>query len=233
MPRTKYVKRLAGLLIIVLSSTGCSPTSKVETTTEQTGTETTTTTIAPTTTVAPTTTTIALTTTVAPTTTTIAPPEAVEIEPIVLEDYLAANLSDRSTPLGTLCWAIWEWGRIHILHSATRMAEQIPGLEVVLPANLDPDYTILNALEEITKPEIVGIVNDPRLSEELQLYAKGLFEDFGSMVEQTEAVGYDKVDHTKFPYPDFDHLPHADAFDKAILAHPNECEDPVAATPED
>ncbi len=219
MPRTKYVKRLAGLLITVLLSIACSPTSKVETTTEQTGTETTTTTVAPT------------TTTVAPTTTTVAPPEAVEIEPIVLEDYWATNLSDRSTPLGTLCWAIWELGRMDVLHSSERMAK-IPGFEVILPANLDPDYTILDALEEITKPEIVGIVNDPRLSEELQLYAKGFFEDVDSMIEQTEAVGYDKVDHTKFPYPDSNDLPHADAFDKAILAHPNECVDPGGTTSE-
>lgn len=46
------------------------------------------------------------------------------------------------------------------------------------------------------------------------------------MIEQTEAVGNDEVDHTKLPYPGYD-LPHTDALERALLTHPHECPIPV------
>ncbi len=231
MSKTKCIKVLTGLLIIVLLSSACESTSKMEATPTVYGSSTTTTLVSsrpittPTDAIIDTIATITLTPTITllPSTTI---QETGEIEPFVVEAFLATNQNDLSTPLGTLCWAIWEWIRMEAILFTTRIAEQIPGAEVIYPANFDHNYTILDAIEQISKPEIVGIVNDPRLSQELQDYAKGFFADFKSMVEQTRTVGHANVDHTKFPYPDFNDLPHADAFDKAALAHPSECIDP-------
>ncbi len=137
---------------------------------------------------------------------------------------MIVNLNDRSTPIGTLCWALWEIVRMTTIHTMERMANHVPGLEIVYPTNYDPYYTILDAMTAVSKPEIVSIVDDPRLSEEANLFAKALFANVAATLEQAEEVGIDEVDGDKLPYSDLN--PYMDKFHDA---HPDECIEPDIA----
>ncbi len=100
------------------------------------------------------------------------------------------------------------------------MSDNLPGVEIVYPTNYDPYYTLFDVMKAINKPEIVGIVDDPRLSEEANLFAKVLFANIAATLEHVEQFGVDEVDDAKMPYPDSG--PYlGDFYD----AHPDDCVD--------
>ncbi len=136
----------------------------------------------------------------------------------MLGDDLTTNLNERSTPLRTLCWALWEIDRIVVIDTLERMSDNIPNIEVIYPANYDRDYTIVDAMKAVSQPEIVGILDDPNLSNSVRPFAEAFFANIAAIMEQVEEVGIDEVEHIELPYPDIDQT--ADAF---YSAHADEC----------
>ncbi len=236
------------MLIIALLGSGCGSGSEVvQTTTETTETEI----IATTTVAVPLTTTIS-TTTLTPqpgvtlpnstvTNTTSSPTSALpatavttsqpgEVEPVILDEFLLVNLISRSTPIGTLCWATWEQMRMHVINAFEIMADQEPKFQIIYPADYDHHYTLIDALQEITKPEIVSIADSPQFSKELQLFAKAFFEQVQVEMKHIEEITSYGFDYTEYPFPEFEELPHTEAFVEEMEAHPDEC---MLSEPED
>ena len=164
--------------------------------------------------------------------------ESVEVAPFTYEypESWLINRNDRSTPLGKLCWAFFEyvsnmWALIYGI-----VAEH-PNFEVTFPAIADlneesnepsigtEDYFI-DSLNEILEPSIAGVVDDIGLSEELQLFAKALFAYIEAEEEQTRAVGWANIDRTRLPYQDFEDLPHVKELNEAVIANPDKCASP-------
>lgn len=172
---------------------------------------------------------------------------------IILEypDYLLTNISNRSTPLGRLCWAFWEFGRMGAIEFFNSVAESFPFVELVDPSDgitsgegnsvgpigianeeaeeptLDNEsYGFLDALEAIQEPQIARVVDDPGLSEELQVFSKAFFEMVAATEEQAKIVGYRDIDYSQLPYKDVDSLPNADIFAQTVIENPTECPRP-------
>ena len=159
-----------------------------------------------------------------------------------LPDLVLTNLNDRSTPLSRLCWAVWEFLRMAVIEAIGAIALAFPEQFEVADSNLneitegedDPvgpvgvaneeseesisatdTYGFLDALDSISEPQIIGVIDDQSLSEELQVFAKAFFEWVKAIEEQAEAVGFIGVDYSQLPYKDFDSLPNVDVFDEA------------------
>ena len=145
-----------------------------------------------------------------------------------LPDFWLTNPYDTSTPLGQLCWALVEFVRIEFIESFGTIAASPAAVTVDSSTKVptqDTD-TYLNALSAIQEPRIVRVVDDPGLSEELQVFAKGLFEMIAAVEEQARIVGYRNVDHSQLPYKDIESLPNLDIFYKAVAENPTQCPSP-------
>ncbi len=224
MPTHKHYILLGAVLIIALLGSGCGSGSEVQTTAETTATEI----IATTTIAVPSTTTIS-TTTVTPqpgvtvptptiTTTTSGPSSTLpattvtisepgEMEPYVLDEFFTTNRLDRSTPSGTLCWAIWEWSRMHTITGLEVLFAEHPRQEIIYPADYDHEYTLIVALKEMSTPEMVSIADDPQLSKEFQLLAKAFFEQVRTDIKRLEEIGPDGLDFDNFPFFELEDMP--------------------------
>ena len=171
-------------------------------------------------------------------------PEATEPDPFIYQhpDLVLTNLNDCSTPLGRLCWAVWEFLRMGYVEVIGAIATANPELFEVADSNRneitegedDPvapvgvaneeseesisetdTYGFLDALDSISEPQIIGVVDDQSLSEELQVFAKAFFEWVEAIEEQAKAVGFIGIDYSQLPYKDFESLPNVDVFDEA------------------
>ncbi len=100
------------------------------------------------------------------------------------------------------------------------MSDNLPGAKtrIVYPTNYDPSYTIFDAIKVVSQPEIVGIVDDPRLSEEANLLARAFFANLTATLEEIEEVGIDQIDGDKLPYSDLSAY-----MDNFFDAHPDKC----------
>ena len=163
--------------------------------------------------------------------------ESTEITPFTYEypEFWLINPNDPSTPLGKLCWALFEYVSNVFVRSYGIVAEH-PNFEVTFPAIADvtpneesnkpsigtEDYFI-DSLNEILEPSIAGVVDDIGLSEELQLFAKAFFAYIEAEEEQTRTVGWANIDRTRLPYQDFEDLPHVKEFSEAVIADPDKC----------
>ena len=173
-----------------------------------------------------------------------------------LPDFWLTNPYDTSTPLGQLCWALVEFVRIEFIESFGNIAASPVAVTVDSNTNgTAPDVsdiienennptgptgvaneelevstqdtdTYLDALDAIQEPRIVRVVDDPGLSEELQVFAKGLFEMIAAVEEQARIVGYRNIDHSQLPYKDIESLPNLDTFYKAVTENPTQCPSP-------
>ena len=166
-----------------------------------------------------------------------------EPDPFIYQhpDLVLTNLNDRSTPLGRLCWAVWEFLRMGYVEVIGAIAAANPEQFEVADSNLNgiaegeddtvgpvgvaneeseesisatDTYGFLDALDSISEPQIIGVIDDQSLSEELQVFAKAFFEWVKAIEEQAEAVGFIGVDYSQLPYKDFDSLPNVDVFDE-------------------
>ena len=158
------------------------------------------------------------------------------------------NRSDRSTPLGKLCWAMSEYVSNVFVRINQVLADNTPNLEVTFPAVADiteganngvgpvgvvneesnepsigTEAYLIDSLGEILEPSIAGIVDDPGLSEELQLFAEAFFAYIEAKEEQIRAVGWANVDRTQLPYLHFEDMPHFEEFGDATIANPDKC----------
>ncbi len=176
--------------------------------------------------------------------------ESAESSPFTYEypEFMLINRNDRSTPLGKLCWAFWEYASNESARIDKVLADNTPNFEVTYPAIADitegedngvgpvgvineesnepsigTDGYLIDSLEEIREPSIAGIVDDPGLSKELQLFAKALFAYIEVFEAQIRAVGYENFDRTRLPYQDFMDMPHAKEFNDAAIANPDKC----------
>ena len=165
-------------------------------------------------------------------------------------EFWLINRNDRSTPLGKLCWALFEYISNVLIRIYGIVAEIIPDWEVTFPAianiTADEDNSaspvevvnevsnelsigtedyFIESLGEILEPSIAGIVDDPGLSEELQLFARAFFSFIEVKEEQTKAVGWANIDLTWVPY-DFEDWPHVEEFNEAVIANPDKCASP-------
>ena len=180
---------------------------------------------------------------------------------IIIEypDALLTNLSDRSTPLGRLCWALWEFGRMSAIEFFNTLAASsqaivivdsdasgtAPDVNDILENGDNPiglvgianeeaeeptletnSYGFLDALDAIQEPQITGVTDDPGLSEELQIFAKALFEMIAAIEEQAKVVGYRDIDYSQLPYKDVDSLPNADILAQTVTENPTKCPRP-------
>ena len=173
-----------------------------------------------------------------------------------LPDFWLTNPYSTSTPLGQLCWALVEFVRIEFIESFGTIAAFPAVVTVDLSTNgTDPDVngviedennptgptgianeelevptqdtdTYLNALSAIQETRIAKVVDDPGLSEELQVFAKGLFEMIAAVEEQARIVGHRNIDHSQLPYKDIESLPNLDIFYKAVAENPTQCPSP-------
>lgn len=84
-------------------------------------------------------------------------------------------------------------------------------------------YGFLDALDSIGELQIVRVVDDPGLSEELQVFAKAFFEWIEAIEKQAKVVGYIGVDYSQLPHKDFDSLPNVDVFDEALREDSTQC----------
>ena len=82
---------------------------------------------------------------------------------------------------------------------------------------------LIDSLGEILEPNIADIVDDPGLSEELQLFAEAFFAYIEAEEEQIRAVGWANVDRTQLPYQHFEDMPHLEEFSEAVIANPDKC----------
>jgi len=173
-----------------------------------------------------------------------------------LPDFWLTNPYSTSTPLGQLCWALVEFVRVEFIESFGTIAASpavvtvdsstngtapdvsdiienennptsptgIANEELELPTQ-DTD-TYLNALSAIQEPRIARVVDDPGLSGELQVFAKGLFEMIAAVEKQARIVGHRNIDHSQLPYKDIESLPNLDIFYKAVAENPTQCPSP-------
>ena len=176
--------------------------------------------------------------------------ESAEPAPFTYEypEFLLINRNDRSTPLGKLCWAFFEYMSNVLIRSSGIVAEFNPNWKVTFPAVADitegvdngvgpvgivneesdepsmgtEDYFV-ESLDEILEPSIVGIVDDTGLSEELQLFAEAFFAYIEAEEREARAVGWANIDRARLPYQDFEDLPHMKEFEKTLIANPDKC----------
>ena len=163
-------------------------------------------------------------------------------------EFLLINRNDRSTPLGKLCWAFFEYMSNVLIRSSGIVAEFNPNWKVTFPAVADitegvdngvgpvgivneesdepsmgtEDYFV-ESLDEILEPSIVGIVDDTGLSEELQLFAEAFFAYIEAEEREARAVGWANIDRARLPYQDFEDLPHMKEFEETLTANPDKC----------
>ncbi len=88
-----------------------------------------------------------------------------------------------------------------------------PRQEIIYPADYDHDYTLIVALKEMSKPEMVSIADDPQLSKEFQRLAKVFFEQVRTEIELLEEIGPDGLDYANYPFFEIEDSP----FDKALF----------------
>lgn len=176
--------------------------------------------------------------------------ESTELAPFTYEypEFLLINRNDRSTPLGKLCWAFFEYMSSVLIRSYGVVADFSPNLKVTFPAIADitegednivgpvgvvneasnepsigtEDYFI-ESLDEILEPSIVGIVDDTGLSEELQLFAEAFFAYIEAVEGEARAVGWANIDRARLPYQDFEDLPHKKEFEETLTSNPDKC----------
>ena len=98
--------------------------------------------------------------------------------------------------------------------------------ELEVPTQNADTHIYLNALSAIQEPQIARVVDDPGLSEELQVFAKALFEMIAAVEEQARIVGYRNIDHSQLPHKDIESLPNLDIFYKAVTENPTQCPSP-------
>ena len=158
------------------------------------------------------------------------------------------NRNNRSTSLGKLCWAFFEYTSNVLIRANQILADNTPNWEVIFPAIADitegednsvgpvgvvneessepsigtEDYFI-ESLGKILEPSIAGVVDDPGLSEELQLFAEAFFAYIEAEEEQIRAVSWANVDRARLPYQRFEDMPHAKEFNDAAIANPDKC----------
>lgn len=176
--------------------------------------------------------------------------ESAELAPFTYEypKSLLTNRNDRSTPLGKLCWAYWEYASQQLARIHKVLVDNTPNLEVTFPAIADitegeenstgpvgivnevsdepplgTDGYLIGSLEEIQEPSITGIVDDPGLSEELQLFAEAFFAYIEAFEVQVRAVGYENIERSQLPYQDFEDIPYKKEFSDAFEANPDKC----------
>ena len=163
-------------------------------------------------------------------------------------ELLMINRNDRSTPLGKLCWAYWEYVSKQLVRIHRVLVDNIPNLEVTFPAVADitegednsigpvgvvneesnessigTDGYLIGSLDEIQEASIVGIVDDPELSEELQLFAEAFFAYIEAFEDQIRTVGYENLDRSQLPYQYLDDIPYKKEFSEAFIANPDKC----------
>ena len=176
--------------------------------------------------------------------------ESAEPAPFTYEypEFWLINRNDRSTPLGKLCWAFFEYVSTVLVRTSQILADDTPNWEVTFPAVADitegvnngvgpvgvvnedsnepsigTEGYLIDSLGEILEPSIAGIVDDPGLSEELQLFAEAFFAQLEAVEEQTRTVGWANIDRARLPYQDFDDMPYEKEFDEAFIANPDKC----------
>ena len=158
------------------------------------------------------------------------------------------NPNDRSTSLGKLCWALFEYTSSVFARINQVLADNTPNWEVTFPAVADitegadngvgpvgvvneesneqstgSEGYLIGSLNKILEPSLAGIVDDPELSEELQLFAEAFFAYIEAEEEQIRAVGWANVDSTQLPYQHFEDMPHIEELSEAIMANPDKC----------
>ena len=163
-------------------------------------------------------------------------------------EFLLINRNDRSTPLGKLCWAYWEYSSQQLARIHRVFVDNTPNLEVTFPAIADitegedngvgpvgvvneesnelsigTDGYLVRSLDGILKPSVVSIVDDLELSEELRLFAEAFFAYIEAFEEQLRAVGYENIDRSQLPYQDFESMPYRKEFSEAFIANPDKC----------
>ena len=176
--------------------------------------------------------------------------ESAERAPFTYEypEFLLINRNDRSTPLGKLCWAYWEYSSQQLARMQKALADNTPNFEVTFPAIADinegedngvgpvgvvneesnelsigTDGYLVRSLDGILEPSIAGVVDDPGLSEELRLFAEAFFANIEAKEEQIRSVGWANSDHTQLPYQDFKSMPYRKEFSEAFIANPDKC----------
>ncbi len=82
-----------------------------------------------------------------------------------------------------------------------------PRIQIIYPADYDHDYTLIAALKEISKPEMVSIANDPQLSKEFQLLAKVFFEQVRTDIKLIEEIAPDGLDYANYPFSELEDMP--------------------------
>ncbi len=82
-----------------------------------------------------------------------------------------------------------------------------PRIEIIYPADYDHDYTLIAALKEMSKPEMVSIADDPHLSKEFQLLAKVFFEQVRTDIKLIEEIAPDRLDYANYPFFDIEDTP--------------------------
>ena len=180
--------------------------------------------------------------------------ESAEPVPFTYEypEFLLINRNDRSTPLGKLCWAFFEYMSSVLIRSYGVVADSNPNWKVTFPDIADitegednivgpvgvvneesnepsigtEDYFI-ESLDEILEPSIVGIVDDTGLSEELQLFAEAFFAYIEAVEGEARAAGWANIDRARLPYQDFEDLPHMKEFEETLTANPDKCAFPA------
>ena len=176
--------------------------------------------------------------------------ESAERAPFTYEypEFWLINRNDRSTPLGKLCWAYWEYSSQQLARIHRVLADNTPNLEVTFPAIVDiteggdngvgpvgvvneesnelsigTDGYLVRSLDGILEPSVVGIVDDLEFSEELRLFAEAFFAYIEAFEEQLRAVGYENIDRSRLPYQDFESMPYRKEFSEALIANPDKC----------
>ena len=179
--------------------------------------------------------------------------ESAECAPFTYEypESWLINRSDRSTPLGKLCWAMSEYVSNVFVRIHQVLADNTSNWEVTFLAIVDitegednsvgpvgvvneesnepsigTEGYLIDSLGEILEPNIAGVVDDPGLSEELQLFAAAFFAYVEAEEEQIRAVGWANIDRTQLPYQHFEDMPHVEEFSDAIIANPDKCVSP-------
>lgn len=103
--------------------------------------------------------------------------------------------------------------------------DEVGPVSVVTEDSLDTEIekTYINILEEIQTPDIVGVVDDARLSEELQVFAEAYFDSVALTEQRIKAGGLSNIDF--FNQTEYD-LPNEDVFNKELISNPEECGTP-------
>lgn len=112
-------------------------------------------------------------------------PVSTESDQIVLEypDALLTNLSDRSTPLGRLCWAFWEFGRMSVVEFFNTLAAS-PAIAIVGSHASDINPDVSDIIENENDPiGPVGITDEETEEPTLETNSYGFLDALSAIQE--------------------------------------------------